>query len=54
MGLVEMSSFTKSASSTSISIPSGQVWELKDYRGFTVFKVDENGDFYHKGMQVKL
>lgn len=27
---------------------------IKDHRGFTVFKVDENGDVWHKGSMRKI
>jgi len=36
------------------SLGSGQTWTLKDYRGFTVFQVDESGNVKRKGTDVKL
>jgi len=48
-----MSSFTKTNAPNVINLTSGQTFTVKDFRGFTVFEVEENGDFKHKGKQVK-
>jgi len=42
------------ARATSESLVQDGSFIIKDFRGFTVFEVKDNGDFYHKGRQVKL
>jgi len=54
MGLViKMSNLNQRKPSTTV-LGSGQSFTLKDYRGFTVFEIDDKGNFKHKGTQVKL
>jgi len=39
---------------TTISLTEGGSLIVKDYRGFTVFQVDENGDVKRKGRDIKI
>lgn len=52
--MVRMSYFAINKSILSPSIPEGSSFVLKDFRGFTVFEVKENGDVYRKGRDVKM
>ena len=49
-----MSHFFIPQNMAGIVLPEGSSFILKDFRGFTVFEIKENGDFYHKGRQVKM
>lgn len=53
MGVVIMSNLQQRPISTTV-LGSSQSFVLKDYRGFTVFEVTEDGDVKRKGKDVKL
>ena len=38
---------------TDVVLASGASLKIKDFRGFTVFEVKENGDILHKGKLIK-
>ncbi len=37
-----------------IQLGSGEEFIIKDFRGFTIFKVTEDGDIWHKGSIFKF